>query len=118
MTNNLMKLSELAELLEYNDNRSVINWCKKNRILIVHVGKANYVASNQINRFFEDKFKGFVDKNYPNPDQIIDANNKDDKVGLAEYMDAPLERSVKKKYKAKTQRSKASQDLFNNLKSA
>lgn len=116
MLNNIIKLSELAELLEYNDERSVINWCKKNGILVAHLGKAKYVATTQVNKYFESKFKGFVETKYTNSQQIMDAHNKDDKVGLAESMDAPITPNVKKKYKTKTQRSKASEDLFTNLK--
>lgn len=113
-----MKLSQLAGLLEYEDMRSVVKWCSENKILIVYSGKAKYVSSNQINQFFEKQFKDFTQKNYSNSFQIIEANNFDNKVGLSENMGIKLEPTVKKKYKEKTQRSKASQQLLNNLKSA
>jgi hypothetical protein len=118
MTNNLMKLSELAELLEYSDMRSVTKWCHKNKILVAHVGKAKYVAADQIDTFFDNKFRRFAEKNYPNSDQIIDAHHNDDRVGLAESMGAPLNKKVKKSYKVKVERSKASQDFLNKIKSA
>jgi hypothetical protein len=118
MTNNLMKLSELAELLEYGDMRSVTKWCHKNKILVAHVGKAKYVATNQIDAFFGNKFKLFAHQHYPNPDQIIAAHHNDDRLGLAESMEAPIDKKVKKTYKAKVERSKASQDFLNKIKRA
>lgn len=116
MIDNLMKLSELGTLLEYCDERSTTKWCKKNGVLILHVGKAKYVAASQVNSFFENHFKAFMYKNYINSKQIIDANNIGDKLELSHQIGAPVEACIKQKYKAKTQHSKASQDLINNLK--
>ncbi len=114
-----MNLSELAELLAYTDMRSVTSWCNKNNILVAHVGKAKYVAADQISEFFENKFKRFAEKKFDNSDQIINAHNSDDKVGLSESMGIRINKKVKKEYTAKKQeRSKAAQEFLNNIKSA
>jgi len=118
MKSNLMNLSELAELLAYTDMRSVTSWCNKNNILVAHVGKAKYVAADQISKFFENKFKRFAEKKFDNPDQIINAHNSDDKVGLSESMGIRVSKKIKKSYTAKKERSKAAQDFLNNIKSA
>lgn len=114
-----MKLSELAELLEYSDMRSVTKWCNKNGILVACVGKAKYVASEQIENYFDSKFKRFANRSYPNPQSVIKAYEADNKVELAESMGEPVEKKVKKKYSIKkTVISKAAQDFLDNLKLA
>ncbi|HTA84530.1 MAG TPA: hypothetical protein VK783_16420 [Bacteroidia bacterium] len=115
MTSNLMKLSELATLLDYLDTRSTINWCRKNNILVAHVGKAKYVASEQIEMFFDGKFKRFANHNYPNPDKVIDAYTADNKVELSESMGELVEKRAKKKYTAKKEMSKAALDFMNSI---
>jgi len=113
-----MKLSELAALLEYNDMRSVTKWCKKNGILVASMGKAKYVASEQIENYFDSKFKRFANHHYPSPDKVIDAYTADNKVELSESMGISLNKKVKKKYTAKNENSKAAQDFLDNFKSA
>ena len=118
MINKLMKLSELGELLEYDDTRSIINWCKNNKILVMHIGKAKYVTCIQIELLFENKLKQFANKHYQNPDEIMDAYHLDDKVALSESMDMPVEKEVKKKFRAKKVRSESAREFLNRLKSA
>lgn len=88
-----MKLRTLAEMLEYKDTRSVLNWCKKNNISIVNAGKARYVSAAQIDMFFEQQLN-----NEGAPHNIIKAQHK---VGYK-----PVD--IKK-------RSKAAQDFLRNL---
>ncbi len=113
-----MNLSELADLLEYDDQRSVVKWCKKNKILILHVGKAKYVSSQMIDQYFENKLKGFAEKHYDNPDKIMDAYHADDKATLSEAMEAPITPKVKKQFRTKKERSKTAMDFLNQLKQA
>ena len=115
-----MKLSELAEELLYNDMDSVINWCKKNKILVLHMGKARYVPRVLVELHKEKQFKDYIYKHYDNPDQIMEAYFNNDRVGLAESMEAPIDKEVKKNYKVqvKKERSKSAQDLLNKLKQA
>ena len=118
MKNKLMKLSELGDLLEYSDQRSILRWCKQNQILIFHVGKARYVASEMIDKYFENKLKGFANRHYDEPNQIMDAYHADDKLGLSESMEAPMTSRVKKQYRVKKERSKSAQEFLNQLKQA
>lgn len=113
-----MSLSELAELLAYTDMRSVTNWCKKENILVAHVGKAKYVDATQVDQFFNNKFKRFALKNFDNPHQVMEANTTDDKVGLSESMGIRVNKKVKKRYAAKKEMSKAAQGFLNNFKRA
>jgi len=110
-----MKLSELAALLEYNDMRSVTNWCKNNGILVASMGKAKYVASEQIENYFDSKFKRFANHNYSNPQIVINAYEADSKVELSESMGMPINKKIKKNYTAKKERSKAAQDFLNSI---
>jgi hypothetical protein len=118
MKEKFMKLSELANLLEYDDERSVLNWCKANKIPVVIAGKAKYVVSTFIDMYFNDEVAKFVKAKYQNPTEIIDAITIDDKAKLSELIEAPATQRVKKEYKKKQQHSKASQDFLNNIKAA
>lgn len=91
-----MKLNALAELLEYKDTRSVLNWCKKNNISIVNAGKARYVSATQVDMFFEQQLnKAGVSQD------LVNALRKD---GSAGYKSVDIRK-----------RSKAAQDLLRNL---
>lgn len=113
-----MKLSELGKLLDYDDVRSAINWCKRNKILVVQMGKARYVATIQVELFFETEFKKFTKKHFENPDEIMAAYKSDDKVSLSQNMKAPMEKKAKKEFIARNERSNAAKDFLNKLKSA
>lgn len=82
---------------------------------MAHVGKAKYVASEQIEMFFDGKFKRFANHNYPNPDKVIDAYTADNKVELSESMGELVEKRAKKKYTAKKEMSKAALDFMNSI---
>jgi hypothetical protein len=43
---NLVELTELFELLGYQDERSVIKWCGRNNIPIVKLGLKKYIPSH------------------------------------------------------------------------
>ena len=112
-----MKLSELGFLLEYEDERSILNWCKKNKIPVVHAGKAKYVLNDFINQFFKNDITKFVNQHYDNPIEIMNAIESDNPLQLSELMDEPVIAEVARKYKAKD-RSKASKQFLDNIKAA
>ena len=117
MTNKL-KLSELGEKLGYSDPRSIVNWCKKNKIAIMRSGKIKYVASAQIELYYENQFKDYVTKHCDNPEKVMDAYHDGDKVKLSEVMGGSVEKKVKDNYVTEKKRSKSAQDFVNSIKSA
>ena len=96
MTNQLMKLSELGDILGYADNRSIEGWCKKNMIPIIPAGKLKYVMSS----FVEDYFKNILsNKTSADTQEIKDVKSK------------LVTNKIIKSY------SKASQSFLDNIKS-
>jgi hypothetical protein len=118
MINDLIILSELAEHLGYTDERSVLNWCRKNKIMVIHAGKRKYVPSELMRIYYEKQFEKYISQHYDNATQIMDNYCKGDTAGLAEKMDVPIDRKAKKNYEVKVERSKAALDFLNKLKSA
>jgi hypothetical protein len=119
MKEKIMNLSELGALLEYEDERSIINWCKKNKIPVIYAGKAKYVLTLFVDRFFENQFNSFINTNYDQPDQIINAMQSSDLTELTRLMEAPMHKSVKRKYQSKIkERSVASQKFLNKINAA
>ena len=118
MKDKLITLSELGILLEYEDIRSTEKWCKKNNIPILTAGKQKYVPSIFVNHFFQNSINKFVSAKFRNPIEIMDAIENDNPIRLAELLAAPMDPSVKKEYKTKSERSKASQEFLNNIKTA
>lgn len=119
MKENKMKLSELGFLLEYEDERSTINWCKKHKIPVIIAGKAKYVMSVFIDMFFKNQLVSFVNQHCDKADEILNAIESDNSLELSELLKAPINVEVTKKYKAKVkERSKASTDFLNNIKAA
>ena len=79
------------------------------------------IGGNTLDPLFdahENDFNRFANGNYYKPDKVIAAYKADDKVELSESMGEPVEKNIKKKFRAKKEMSKASQQLLNNLKSA
>lgn len=118
MKDNIMKLSELGILLEYEDERSIINWCGKNKIPVIDAGKAKYVISTFIDLYFENAVAKFVNAKYENPTEILEAISQDNKSKLSELVKAPMSKKVQKDFEKKEQRSKASQDFLKQFKAA
>ena len=113
-----LKLSELGEMLGYSDPRSIVNWCNKNKIAIMPSGKIKYVASAQIELYYENQFKDYVTKHCDNPEKVMDAYHKDDKVKLSQAMGGSVEKKVKDNYVAERERSKSAQSFLDEMKSA
>ena len=110
------EFNELAEMLHYIDMRSVRSWCHRNNIMVLDMGNASYVPTVMLKQYYEQQFKDFVARNFDNSDQVMEAHNNDDKVGLSESMGMPINRKIKKKYTAKkAERSKAAQEFLNSI---
>jgi len=118
MIESLIKLSELGPLLDYEDMRSISNWCIKNNIPILSAGKQKYVPSNLVNLYFENSLEAFFKSTYNNSKEIMEAIKADDSVVLSELLKAPATEAVKKEYKEKRSRSKASENFLNTINAA
>ena len=116
--NKLIEINELQVILGYTDERSVRTWCKNHKIPLMGLGKRTYTFEIFLQRFLEDELKGFLEANFKNPEEILNAIQSDDKISLARLVDAPVTKESKKKYRDKGERSKAAQDFLTNLKSA
>jgi hypothetical protein len=114
----MLEISELQEILGYTDERSVRTWCMKHKVPLMGVGKRTYTFEIFLQRYLEDELKGFLKANYENPEEILNAIHLDDKICLANLIDAPVTKETKKKYRDKGAKSKAAQDFLTNLKSA
>lgn len=53
----LMEIEELMNLLGYKEVRSAKNWCSKNNIPIVRLGKKRYVDSSFINNLVSQSLR-------------------------------------------------------------
>lgn len=117
MVEKLIEVSELAEILGYSDERSIENWCKKNKVPLFHIGKKTYTIKNFIDRFISQKLEEFVKATYKNSDEVLKAIYEDDKAQLSKLIDAPLDKKAETKYKVKKD-SKAANDFISKLKAA
>jgi len=115
MMDKLIELGELIELLGYVDERSIEGWCKKNKVPLFHVGKKTYTISDFIDRFISQKLEKFVNANYENPDEILQAIKEDNKAELSKLIDAPLDKKTSEEFK---KNSKATNDFIKKLKVA
>lgn len=113
----LMKLSELGFLLDYEDTRSIEGWCNKNKIPIMTAGRQKYVPTVFVDLYFHNYVTRFVTANYSNPEAIIDAIDTNDSIRLSELLNAPMDPVVKSDYKKK-EHSKATQQFLANIKTA
>lgn len=60
---NLVELTELFELLGYQDERSVIKWCGRNNIPIVKLGLKKYISSHLLTQIVDNQLVIFVKDN-------------------------------------------------------
>ena len=81
-------------------------------------GKIKYVASAQIELYYENQFMDYVTKHCCNPQEVMDAYRNDDKVKLSEAMGGSVEKKVKDNYVAGKERSKSAQSFLDDMKSA
>lgn len=113
----LMKLSELGFLLDYEDIRSIESWCNKNKIPIMTAGKQKYVPTVFVDLYFQEYVTSFVRANYSQPEAIMDAIDTNDSIRLSELLKAPMDPVVKSDYQKK-EHSKATQQFLSNIKTA
>ncbi len=117
MREKLIEISELIDLLGFEDGRTIENWCKKNKLPILKMGKKKYTISTFLELFITDELTKFVNEKYDNPEKIIEAVEKDNKEELTELINAPTSKKTTANYKAKTN-SKAAQDYIDKFKAA
>jgi hypothetical protein len=117
MREKLIEINELMELLGFEDGRTIENWCKKNKLPILKMGKKKYTVSSFLELFITDELTKFVSAKYENPEKIMDALQEDDKTEFAELVKAPVSKKSVDNYKSKTN-SKAAQDYINKFKAA
>ena len=117
ITDKLVEINELVDLLGYTDERSIESWCKKNKVPLFHVGKKTYTIRNFIDLFISQKLEEYVKATYKNPDVILKAINEDNKTELSKLLNAPMDKTVSAKFKKKID-SKQAEDFINKLKAA
>jgi len=113
----LMKLSELGFLLDYEDTRSIEGWCQKNKIPIMTAGRQKYVPTFFVDLYFQNYVTKFVTANYTNPEAIMNAIDTNDSIKLSELLEAPTDPIVKSEYKKK-EHSKVTQQFLSNIQTA
>ena len=115
MVEKLTGIGELADILGYEDERSVVKWCRKNKVPLFHIGKKIYTVKNFLDRFISEKLEQFVKASFKNPEEILKAVSEDDKVEFTRLLDAPIEKEEKFK---KRKNSQAADDFMKKLKAA
>jgi hypothetical protein len=117
LTDKLVEMNELIDLLGYTDERSIETWCKKNKVPLFYVGKKTYTIRNFLDMFISQKLEEYVKATYKNADVILKAINEDDKIELSKQLSAPLDKANLTKFKKKAD-SKEAADFMNKLKAA
>jgi hypothetical protein len=116
MLQNLLGLNELKELTGYDDDRSIIKWCKEKRIPIVPFGKKKYIVKEIIEIYIEQYLKAFLAANYMEPNDIIESIKLSDKARLSELLlESPKQKTIDNITDKSHQHSKAAQELLNNI---
>jgi hypothetical protein len=107
MTDKLIDIQELIPLLGDKDIRTIEGWCSKNNLPVIKLGKKKYTVSYFLDHFIENELKTFIDKNFANPDAIMDAVKQDSKAELSELLKAPIEQKTKNNFKVKVHSKEA-----------
>lgn len=112
----LLELNELGELLGCKDTRTLVGWCLRKQIPVIRMGKCKYVAKAMVDQFVENELRKFY-SGHDNADQIIQAIERDNKDELAELLNAPATKQVKKQFRGKVN-SNAAQAFKEKFKAA
>ena len=99
ITNKLVEINELLDLLGYTDERSIETWCKKNKIPLFQLGKKTYTIRIFIDLFFSKKMEEYVKATFKNADGILKAIADDNKLELSKFINEPLDKKVERKFK-------------------
>lgn len=116
MTHQLMKLSELGQLLDYSDSRSIESWCNRNNVPIMIMGKQKYTLPVFVDQYFQRYVKKYVTANFKNSDAIMDAIEANDSIRLSELMEIPIPELVKRNYLNELEHSRAGKEFLKNIK--
>lgn len=89
MVDDLIDIKDLSELLGYTDQRSIQNWCKRNKIPLIPLGKKTYTVRHFIDGIITDKVEQFAKANCPNPETLMKAIKENDGRLLSEAIKPP-----------------------------
>ena len=109
----IMRLIEVKNILNYKDFRSVIGWCRKNKVCIFHQGNTQFVNKWEFILAFYKPFIKHLRKTQENWVVLFVSYVKGDITNLIgeTFEDAPLE--ISKPYKPK---SKSEASFFQKIK--
>ena len=82
LTDRLIDIDEMREILGYDDNRSVRTWCDKKTIPIFNLGKRMYTLRNFLEVHLENTIQKFAEDNYENSNEIMDAIKNDEVIKI------------------------------------
>ena len=114
MVDDLIEIKELFELLGYTEQRSLQNWCKKNKIPLIQIGKKTYTVRYFIDKFILEKLDLFLKANYGNADEMLRAIKQNDMKLFSETIKASEIRNPHTKKPIKD--SKAAEDFMKKLR--
>jgi hypothetical protein len=80
LSERLIEIQGLCALLGYDDMRSVLAWCKKRKVPLIVLGRKTYTISNFLDMYVESNLRKFVDANYANSNEVMDAIRNDDEL--------------------------------------
>lgn len=111
----LIEVDELRNILGYSDIRSVKKFCMLKKVPLINLGKKTYIISNFLDLIVSNKLR----ETYSNADEILKAIDNDNKSELAKLIDAPSEPSVKSSFNSKNKSSSAAaKNLIDKLNAA
>ncbi|HEX8517893.1 MAG TPA: hypothetical protein VF868_16975 [Bacteroidia bacterium] len=114
MREKLIELQELMHLLGCQDERTIQKWCRNHKVPILKLGKKSYVIEDFIDILIKKTVDKFVHANYKHPEEVISALHEDNKIALAELLDAPVNQGVKQKFRV-AKNSKAAEKFLDQL---
>jgi hypothetical protein len=114
--NSINEIRELKELLGLKDVRSIKIWCEQNEVPYFKLGAKTYVHSWTIEIAIYRQFQIDCINHGHDGESIVNAIINDDKLKLAELMDAPLDTKVKEEYS--TKKAKSLDAIINSYKQA
>ena len=62
LSNQIVEIGELHKILGYQDERSVLRWCKKHDITIIKLGLKKYFPSHLLTQILDNQLFKFVEK--------------------------------------------------------
>ena len=105
ITNSLIELVEVKNMLNYKDFRSVITWCRKNGVFVYEQGNCQYVNQTEFQLAFHKPFLNYLRGNSKNWRELFVKYVQGDLLGL--LPNEEVEVSKNKAYKSNSQVEKS-----------